>query len=177
MKFNYDELLEKGFERIEVDDSVWEAKYGFPYFIVSMGNEQYGLDWDIHTQEVEFQTLGKNYTILKREKVTSLAQLDACIRMIKGTNILSNESIQILLDFDDVHSRLRSEIKSDMSSEMNVLLIRGYIFSQEIKSMLSDIYISEQDAKPLFEFIQTITKRLEELEGILIANDIEKIDF
>lgn len=163
MKFRYNELIDLGFERLDPEDEVWEAQCGFPYFIVSMCNEQYGLDWDIHTQEVEFQTLGKDYIIQKREKVTSLKRLHECIRLIKGTNPLSDEVMQIIVDFNDVYNRLTEEVK-DKSVEMTILLTSGYNIFKEIKAIIASSYISEEDIMPLVLFLKNFTERLESLE-------------
>ena len=59
-KITYNSLLELGFKREDVDDSVWKGETGFDYFIVSKDYESYIFCWDIHKHEISVEKIFQN---------------------------------------------------------------------------------------------------------------------
>ena len=172
MKFTYEELVKLGFKRIDSEDTVWEKRHGFPYFILSIGNDHYSLEWDIFTQELEFQKLGKNCTITSREKVASNYHLDTCLRIIKGTTPLSESNENILADFKKVYEA----IDRPLNDEQNSIMRSGCRMLYEVTRMKDDIYTTEQDMLPLIIFIKSITDRLIEIEDCLVSESLSKVN-
>ncbi len=74
-KITYNSLLELGFKREDVDDSVWKGETGFDYFIVSKDYESYIFCWDIHKHEISVEKIFQNGTIVETKKIKKLSVL------------------------------------------------------------------------------------------------------
>ena len=53
-KVNYSDLVELGFKKMEIDDCVHQYQYGYPYFILTYGEEgeQVSMEWSPVSREV-----------------------------------------------------------------------------------------------------------------------------
>lgn len=74
-KITYNSLLELGFKREDVDDSVWKGETGFDYFIVSKDYESHIFCWDIHKHEVSVEKILQNGNIVETKKIKKLSVL------------------------------------------------------------------------------------------------------
>jgi hypothetical protein len=74
-KITYNSLLELGFKREDVDDSVWKGETGFDYFIVSKDYGSYIFSWDIYKYEISIEKIFQNGTIVETKKIKKLSVL------------------------------------------------------------------------------------------------------
>lgn len=50
--FNYKEVIDLGFHRLDVNDDVFFNRYGWAYFVVALKLGDITLEWDIVTHEI-----------------------------------------------------------------------------------------------------------------------------
>ena len=81
-KVNYQELIELGFERVEMsDDNVHYKRYGYPYFILAYGEDgvdQITMEWSPVNQEVNMYINSQTY-----QKALSLDEVKDIVKMLK----------------------------------------------------------------------------------------------
>jgi hypothetical protein len=77
MKFNYQDLIQNGFVRINCEDSVFFDQYGFHYFILSKQlNQHWSFDWDVNTQKLRLLKVDESQSITYSKFVESEAEFD-----------------------------------------------------------------------------------------------------
>ena len=62
-KVNYSDLVELGFKKMEIDDCVHQSQYGYPYFILTYGeeDEQVSMEWSPVSCEVNLYLNSHTY--------------------------------------------------------------------------------------------------------------------
>ena len=81
---DYIDVIELGFERGEMDDSVFRDQYGYDDFWVEMQlNEHISLEWDKHTRTCEMNIYDNKQYIIDRYKIDNLITLKLVIEMFK----------------------------------------------------------------------------------------------
>lgn len=62
-KVDYADLLELGFNRVNMDDEIHRMKYGYPYFILAYGEdgEKICMEWSPITREVNLYINSHTY--------------------------------------------------------------------------------------------------------------------
>jgi len=81
---DYIDVIELGFERGEMDDSVFRDQYGYDDFWVEMQlNEHISLEWDKHTRTCEMNIHDNKQYIIDRYKIDNLITLKLVIEMFK----------------------------------------------------------------------------------------------
>jgi hypothetical protein len=62
-KVNYSDLVELGFKKMEIDDCVHQSQYGYPYFILTYGEEgeQVSMEWSPVSREVNLYLNSHTY--------------------------------------------------------------------------------------------------------------------
>lgn len=62
-KVNYSDLVELGFEKVELGDSVHLSRYGYSYFILSYGkdDDQISMEWSPVSREVNLYINSHTY--------------------------------------------------------------------------------------------------------------------
>lgn len=62
-KVNYSDLVELGFKKMEIDDCVHQSQYGYPYFILTYGeeDEQVSMEWSPVSREVNLYLNSHTY--------------------------------------------------------------------------------------------------------------------
>lgn len=62
-KVNYSDLVELGFKKMEINDSVHQSQYGYPYFILTYGEEgeQVSMEWSPVSREVNLYLNSHTY--------------------------------------------------------------------------------------------------------------------
>lgn len=62
-KVNYSDLVELGFKKMEIDDCVHQSQYGYPYFILTYGEEgeQVSMEWSPVTRQVNLYINSQTY--------------------------------------------------------------------------------------------------------------------
>lgn len=62
-KVNYSDLVEIGFKKMEIDDCVHQSQYGYPYFILTYGEEgeQVSMEWSPVSREVNLYLNSHTY--------------------------------------------------------------------------------------------------------------------
>ena len=82
VKVDYCDLLDLGFKRMEIDDSVHMKIYGYPYFILTYGeeNDQVSMEWSPVDKEVTMyinsQTYKRGLTLEEVEKLVNMIEAD-----------------------------------------------------------------------------------------------------
>lgn len=82
VKVDYCDLLDLGFKRMEIDDSVHMMLYGYPYFILTYGeeNDQVSMEWSPVDKEVTMyinsQTYKRGLTLEEVEKLVNMIETD-----------------------------------------------------------------------------------------------------
>jgi hypothetical protein len=82
VKVDYCDLLDLGFKRMEIDDSVHMMLYGYPYFILTYGeeNDQVSMEWSPVDKEVTMyinsQTYKRGLTLEEVEKLVNMIEAD-----------------------------------------------------------------------------------------------------
>lgn len=62
-KVNYSDLVELGFKKMDIDDCVHQSQYGYPYFILTYGeeDEQVSMEWSPVSREVNLYLNSHTY--------------------------------------------------------------------------------------------------------------------
>ena len=62
-KVNYSDLVELGFKKMDIDDCVHQSHYGYPYFILTYGEEgeQVSMEWSPVSREVNLYLNSHTY--------------------------------------------------------------------------------------------------------------------
>ena len=62
-KVNYSDLVKLGFKKMEINDCVHESQYGYPYFILTYGEEgeQVSMEWSPVSREVNLYLNSHTY--------------------------------------------------------------------------------------------------------------------
>ena len=62
-KVNYSDLVELGFKKMNIDDCVHQSQYGYPYFILTYGEEgdQVSMEWSPVSREVNLYLNSHTY--------------------------------------------------------------------------------------------------------------------
>lgn len=62
-KVNYSDLVELGFKKMDIDDCVHQSQYGYPYFILTYGEEgeQVSMEWSPVSREVNLYLNSHTY--------------------------------------------------------------------------------------------------------------------
>lgn len=62
-KVNYSDLVELGFKKMEIDDYIHQSQYGYPYFILTYGEEgeQVSMEWSPVSREVNLYLNSHTY--------------------------------------------------------------------------------------------------------------------
>jgi hypothetical protein len=62
-KVNYSDLVELGFKKMEINDCVHQSQYGYPYFILTYGEEgeQVSMEWSPVSREVNLYLNSHTY--------------------------------------------------------------------------------------------------------------------
>ena len=62
-KVNYSDLVELGFKKMDIDDRVHQSQYGYPYFILTYGeeDEQVSMEWSPVSREVNLYLNSHTY--------------------------------------------------------------------------------------------------------------------
>jgi hypothetical protein len=82
VKVDYCDLLDLGFKRMEIDDSVHMMLYGYPYFILTYGeeNDQVSMEWSPVDKEVTMyinsQTYKRGLTLEEVKKLVNMIEAD-----------------------------------------------------------------------------------------------------
>lgn len=83
-KFKYKTVIDLGFVREDIGDSVFYDQYGFRYFIVTKKlDEKINLDWDCNTRMVTMIRSNKSETIVGKMYVETLNELKCIISFFK----------------------------------------------------------------------------------------------
>jgi len=89
-KFRYNDVMELGFTREDLDDSVFEGTNGYRWFTVTMklaklkGGERIELHWDCETHLVYISRYSKDSVIITRLVVESGSRLKEIILLFTG---------------------------------------------------------------------------------------------
>ena len=80
VKVNYSDLVELGFEKVEMNDYVHLSQYGYPYFILAYGKEsdQISMEWSPVSREVNLYINAHTY-----QKGLSIDEVKNIINMLK----------------------------------------------------------------------------------------------
>lgn len=82
VKVDYCDLVDLGFKRMDIDDSVHMMQYGYPYFILTYGeeNDQVSMEWSPVDKEVTMyinsQTYKRGLTLEEVEKLVNMIEAD-----------------------------------------------------------------------------------------------------
>lgn len=84
VKVNYADLVELGFQRVEIRDFVHLSQYGYPYFILAYGEEddQVSMEWSPVSREVNLYINTHTY-----QKGLSLEEVKKIIDMLEDDDI------------------------------------------------------------------------------------------
>jgi len=87
MEFKYKDLIDKGFERQDIDDVIWFNEYGFNYFILQkVLNTNYYFDWDVNTRFLYVVKHDYDHNILYRKQIISNEQYNDIDELLKNPN-------------------------------------------------------------------------------------------
>ena len=81
-KVDYCDLVDLGFKKMDIDDSVHMMQYGYPYFILTYGeeNDQVAMEWSPVDKEVTMyinsQTYKRGLTLEEVEKLVNMIEAD-----------------------------------------------------------------------------------------------------
>jgi hypothetical protein len=82
VKVDYCDLVDLGFKKMDIDDSVHMMQYGYPYFILTYGeeNDQVSMEWSPVDKEVTMyinsQTYKRGLTLEEVEKLVNMIEAD-----------------------------------------------------------------------------------------------------
>ena len=82
VKVDYCDLVDLGFKKMDIDDSVHMMQYGYPYFILTYGEEtdQVSMEWSPVDKEVTMyinsQTYKRGLTLEEVEKLVNMIEVD-----------------------------------------------------------------------------------------------------
>ena len=82
VKVDYCDLVDLGFKKMDIDDSVHMMQYGYPYFILTYGeeNDQVSMEWSPVDKEVTMyinsQTYKRGLTLEEVEKLVNMIEVD-----------------------------------------------------------------------------------------------------
>ena len=82
VKVDYCDLVNLGFKKMDIDDSVHMMQYGYPYFILTYGeeNDQVAMEWSPVDKEVTMyinsQTYKRGLTLEEVEKLVNMIEAD-----------------------------------------------------------------------------------------------------
>lgn len=82
VKVDYCDLVDLGFKRMDIDDSVHMMQYGYPYFILTYGeeNDQVSMEWSPVDKEVTMyinsQTYKRGLTLEEVKKLVNMIEAD-----------------------------------------------------------------------------------------------------
>ena len=77
-KVNYSDLVELGFDKVELDDCVHLSQYGYPYYVLAYGeeNEQVSMEWSPVSREVNLYINSHTYqTGLSLDEVKKIIEM------------------------------------------------------------------------------------------------------
>ena len=62
-KENYSDLINLGFEKVEITDKIHQSQFGYPYFILAYGEEddQVSMEWSPISREVNLYLNSHTY--------------------------------------------------------------------------------------------------------------------
>jgi hypothetical protein len=62
-KVNYSDLINLGFEKVEITDKIHQSQFGYPYFILAYGEEddQVSMEWSPISREVNLYLNSHTY--------------------------------------------------------------------------------------------------------------------
>lgn len=94
-KVNYSDLVELGFKKMDIDDCVHQSQYGYPYFILTYGeeDEQVSMEWSPVSREVNLYLNSHTY-----QTGLSLDEVKRIIYML-DTNLWTD--VDYIKDEDD----------------------------------------------------------------------------
>lgn len=94
-KVNYSDLVELGFKKMDIDDCVHQSQYGYPYFILTYGEEgeQVSMEWSPVSREVNLYLNSHTY-----QTGLSLDEVKRIIYML-DTNLWTD--VDYIKDEDD----------------------------------------------------------------------------
>ena len=80
-KVDYSDLIDLGFEKMEIEDYVHMTQYGYPYFILTYGNENdiISMEWSPVDREVNLYLNSRTY-----RRGISLEEVSQIINMLKS---------------------------------------------------------------------------------------------
>lgn len=82
VKVDYCDLVDLGFKKMDIDDNVHMMQYGYPYFILTYGeeNDQVSMEWSPVDKEVTMyinsQTYKRGLTLEEVEKLVNMIEAD-----------------------------------------------------------------------------------------------------
>lgn len=82
VKVDYCDLVDLGFKKMDIDDSVHMMQYGYPYFILTYGeeNDQVAMEWSpvdkVVTMYINSQTYKRGLTLEEVEKLVNMIEVD-----------------------------------------------------------------------------------------------------
>jgi hypothetical protein len=78
-KVNYSDLINLGFEKVEITDKIHQSQFGYPYFILAYGEEddQVSMEWSPISREVNLYLNSHTY-----QTGLSLDEVKDIIRML-----------------------------------------------------------------------------------------------
>ena len=82
VKVDYCDLVDLGFKKMDIEDSVHMMQYGYPYFILTYGeeNDQVSMEWSPVDKEVTMyinsQTYKRGLTLEEVEKLVNMIEAD-----------------------------------------------------------------------------------------------------
>ncbi len=77
-KVNYSDLINLGFEKVEITDKIHQSQFGYPYFILAYGeeNDQVSMEWSPISREVNLYLNSHTYqTGLSLDEVKDIIKM------------------------------------------------------------------------------------------------------
>lgn len=86
-EFNYADLMNLGFERKNMSDSVFLDQHGYEWFLVELQlTTAIRCEWDCETRFLEIVRYDKKGNVLNRTAINSIEDLKLIIDVFKGEN-------------------------------------------------------------------------------------------
>lgn len=82
-EIDYQDIVSLGFKKMESKDDIWEAEYGYPYFIMvlKLDSDRWQFDWTPDDRKV---ALSKNYVPMKKN--LTLEEIEWFIELLTPPN-------------------------------------------------------------------------------------------
>lgn len=86
MQFNYQDLLNLGFDRLEINDSIFENQHGYKCFYLTKEIKKgFEFIWDCEDRKCEFRRCKKG-RILSKYIVSSIEEIKMIIKFFETVN-------------------------------------------------------------------------------------------